>query len=241
MLSNAVAPRAVSHLMSTQSMLRVEFQFPTSGIASTVFDCCTEATTIELNNALPLIDSRSLIFITVSASEELTIAAEDTELDIVHTQPASAGTHAHYVVALTPLDTIPLVVALATQMAVPHQVTATPANTTATVSVRDWEHLKQVADAIEHEHGSLELLGTTQVDRLSPPLGSEQIRHAMAGQLSASQLELLETAYEMGYFNVPQDATVAELAATLDISPSTLSERLRRVERTLCEVVFGPS
>jgi len=241
MLSNTVGPCSGPHLVSTRSMLRVEFQFPTSGIASTVFDCCTEATTIELNNVLPLADSRSLIFVTVSASEDLTIAAEDTELDILHTQPASAGTHAHYVVASTSLDAIPLVVALATQTAIPHQVTATPANTTATVSVRDWEHLKQVADAIEHEHGSLELLGTTQVNRLSPPFGSEQIRHAISGRLSASQLELLETAYEMGYFNVPQEVTVAELAAALDVSSSTLSERLRRVERTLCEVVFGPS
>ncbi len=121
----------------------------------------------------------------------------------------------------------------------PRRITATPTNTTATISVRDWNHLKEVA-AVEREYGSLELLGTTQVDRLKPSLTGEQIRHAIAGRLSTTQLELIETAYEMGHFNVLQDVTVAELANTLDVSPSTLSERLRRAERTLCEVMFGP-
>ncbi len=221
-------------------MLRVEFQFPVNGIAATTFECCEAATSIEFDSVLPLAGDRSLVFLTVSTAEETEFGADGYDIDILHTQPAPVGTHSYYVVVACPIDAIPLVATLTAQVAVPHRITATPTNTTATISVRDWDHLKEVADAVEREYGSLELLGTTQIDQLRPPLAGEQIRHAIAGRLSTTQLELLETAYEMGHFNVPQDVTVAELANTLGVSPSTLSERLRRAERTLCEVVFGP-
>jgi len=62
----------------------------------------------------------------------------------------------------------------------------------------------------------------------------------MSGKLSDDQLEVLETAYQMGYFKVPQEVTAEEIASELDISRSTLSERLRRVEHNICELLFGP-
>lgn len=47
-------------------------------------------------------------------------------------------------------------------------------------------------------------------------------------QLTASQSELLEAAIEGGYFNVPRDIRMNELAAQFDISDQAASERLRR-------------
>jgi len=47
------------------------------------------------------------------------------------------------------------------------------------------------------------------------------------------QLEALEAAYHEGYFNVPRDVTLSELAETLDISRNALSARLRRGSRNL--------
>lgn len=46
--------------------------------------------------------------------------------------------------------------------------------------------------------------------------------------LTDEQLEALATAHEMGYFDVPREATQADVAAALDISPASLSERLKR-------------
>lgn len=107
-------------------------------------------------------------------------------------------------------------------------------------SVRDWNHLKEVAGAIEDEHGSLELVGTTQTESIGYPLGGNKIRQSISGKLSDEQLEVLETAYQMGYFKVPQEVTAEEIAGELDISRSTLSERLRRVEHNFCALLFGP-
>lgn len=48
------------------------------------------------------------------------------------------------------------------------------------------------------------------------------------GAVSPAQRDALVAAVEKGYFGVPRDATVAEVAAELDISEQAASERLRR-------------
>ena len=52
-------------------------------------------------------------------------------------------------------------------------------------------------------------------------------------ELTSAQLEALKAAYEEGYFNVPRDITLTELAETLDISQNALSTRLRRGHRNI--------
>lgn len=55
------------------------------------------------------------------------------------------------------------------------------------------------------------------------------------GLLTDEQLAALATAYEMGYFSVPREATQADVAAELGISPASLSERLKRGQQRLIE------
>lgn len=53
------------------------------------------------------------------------------------------------------------------------------------------------------------------------------------GKLTDRQLEVLRTAYEMGYFDQPRDANAGDVAATLDISATTLTEYLAAAQRKL--------
>lgn len=58
--------------------------------------------------------------------------------------------------------------------------------------------------------------------------------------LTTSQRELLALARDRGYFSIPRDVSLAELAAELGISQQAASERLRRglrtmVSNTVCE------
>jgi len=55
------------------------------------------------------------------------------------------------------------------------------------------------------------------------------------GQLTGRQLEVLQTAYREGYFETPRRANATEIAATLDINPSTFAEHLASAQRK----VFG--
>ncbi|GAA0225338.1 helix-turn-helix domain-containing protein [Haladaptatus pallidirubidus] len=61
-----------------------------------------------------------------------------------------------------------------------------------------------------------------------------------AFQLTEPQLEALVAAYEVGYFNVPRDATLKELSSELGISKQSVSERLRRAQsRFVSNAILG--
>lgn len=57
-------------------------------------------------------------------------------------------------------------------------------------------------------------------------------------KLTTRQLEVLETAYERGYFERPRRANATEIAADLDISPSTFREHLTAAESKILKDVL---
>jgi predicted DNA binding protein len=54
-------------------------------------------------------------------------------------------------------------------------------------------------------------------------------------KLTHRQLEILETAYEKGYFDRPRQSNATEIAAELDINPSTFREHLTAAESKILE------
>jgi predicted DNA binding protein len=59
-------------------------------------------------------------------------------------------------------------------------------------------------------------------------------------QLTEPQLEAIVIAYEIGYFNVPRDATLDDLSSELGISKQSVSERLRRAQsRLVANAILG--
>lgn len=57
--------------------------------------------------------------------------------------------------------------------------------------------------------------------------------------LTDRQLECLRVARRMGYFEVPRDSTLAEVADTLGVDTSTVSETVRRGTARVLEQFFG--
>jgi hypothetical protein len=51
--------------------------------------------------------------------------------------------------------------------------------------------------------------------------------------LTPREIEILKTAYNLGYYNYPRSISFNELAKKLGIVPSTLSEALRKAEKKL--------
>ncbi|SEL02720.1 helix-turn-helix domain-containing protein [Haloferax larsenii] len=58
----------------------------------------------------------------------------------------------------------------------------------------------------------------------------EPVRNGVRAELTSRQREVLETAVENGYYDIPRQVSIETLAAELDCSPSTVSEHLRKVE-----------
>lgn len=57
-------------------------------------------------------------------------------------------------------------------------------------------------------------------------------------RLTARQREALQTAYDMGYFEHPKGANAGEVAAALDVSPSTFSEHLAAAQRKILDAIL---
>ena len=90
--------------------------------------------------------------------------------------------------------------------------------------------------------GVLEAAGEAvgvRLERISP-LGDEGDGAAVESRwnLTPAQSEALETAHEMGYFEVPRQAAAADVAAELGVSKSAFLERLRRGQDALLDRVL---
>lgn len=59
--------------------------------------------------------------------------------------------------------------------------------------------------------------------------------------LTPRQREIVETAYEEGYFDVPREATTQEVADAVGLDDSTVAEHLQRAERNLVTSVLAVS
>lgn len=69
----------------------------------------------------------------------------------------------------------------------------------------------------------------THLSRSGDPLSANEFG------LTGTQCELLNAAYEQGYFDIPRRITMRDLAAQFDISSQAVSERLRRALSVLLE------
>ncbi|WP_331234827.1 helix-turn-helix domain-containing protein [Natronorarus salvus] len=85
------------------------------------------------------------------------------------------------------------------------------------------EALSRVAESAEELDAHLEVITTYSMDD----------EHEGRFGLSDSQYELLELATERGYYDVPREVTLEELAEEFESTHQSLSERLRRAEKTL--------
>lgn len=79
-------------------------------------------------------------------------------------------------------------------------------------------------------------LGEYRREGVSPDLrklGEYEGRTHPLDELTDRQREVVRTAYEMGYYEVPREISTEDIAAELDIDPSTVAEHLQRAERNL--------
>jgi predicted DNA binding protein len=72
---------------------------------------------------------------------------------------------------------------------------------------------------------------TFRVNRVFAPAAPRQREY----DLTAEQRETLVTAFEAGYFDVPRELTIDQLADALDVSSNAVSQRLRRASANLVE------
>lgn len=220
-------------------MLRIKFRTEPRGVLESV-RAGLGAATLEVNAVLSVGETEWMTFLTATECRngpDEALGSIDA-VELLYDHPAFGSTDTWNVVAVvtggrfTPQT-------LAGLRAIPHTVRFRDRTVAGVVTVRDWAHLQSVANDIEEVHGRFELVSVTQVDRVGSLLGADGFRHALRKRLTANRIELLETAYRMGYFVVPREASATEVAGRLGVSQSTFSEQLRRALCDLLAVGLG--
>lgn len=84
-----------------------------------------------------------------------------------------------------------------------------------------------------------ETISGYETDGVSPELrklGGYEGRERPLDRLTDRQREVIQTAYDMGYYEVPRPVSTEEVAAEFDLDSSTVAEHLQRAERNLLSV-----
>ncbi|MFB6141551.1 MAG: helix-turn-helix domain-containing protein [Halosimplex sp.] len=106
-----------------------------------------------------------------------------------------------------------------------------------TFYVADVSRVRDLVEDLRERFGEVRL---THIRRSGETAGGDPVR-VDRGRLTERQYEVLQTAFEMGYFQRPKGANASEVAAALDISVATLVEHLARAQTKLLEpLLAGP-
>lgn len=87
-------------------------------------------------------------------------------------------------------------------------------------------------------HPEAELVAKRRSDRATPIWTREELQKAVDERLTQRQQEVLQTAFEAGYYGRTRSTTGERLAEELGISQATLSEHLRVAERKLISILL---
>jgi predicted DNA binding protein/putative methionine-R-sulfoxide reductase with GAF domain len=119
--------------------------------------------------------------------------------------------------------------------AVPETVVARPGHTDAVVSLPRSAEARVFFDRLEAVYPGAKLLA--RHDRSDH--GDANARGTVDADLTDRQREVLETAFESGFFESPRETTGSELADILGVSQPTVTHHLREGQRRLFATLYG--
>jgi len=97
----------------------------------------------------------------------------------------------------------------------------------------DPETVREVVAEVRDRFSGVQLRKLTRADGD----GETDLAFVDRSRLTDRQREVLRAAYERGYFEHPKGANAGEVAAALDISPSTFREHLAAAQRKVLDAV----
>ncbi|KDS91899.1 bacterio-opsin activator [Halorubrum saccharovorum] len=200
---------------------------------------------IELDNTFYVEDGTWIESLTVTANEPFDIedAIENISgVSLFYTSEIPTGSTEAHIQRITVLanESYPFILGLILrQEAIPNRIVLQNGKFEVVTTTRDWDQFRAMADEIQETLGEFELLSVSQDEEPGEPLDSGRLTEVLVSKLTDEQLEILEAAYNHGYFDVPRETSETDLAAELDLAQSTVNERLRTAERSLLELIYG--
>jgi hypothetical protein len=201
---------------------------------------------IELDNAFYVEDGTWIESLTISSTinfdpHELVAGISGVTMFYTHEIPTGPSSILVHRLTIIANESYPFILGqVLRREAIPNRIVLHGNEFEVIVTVRNWEQFRSLADDLQESLGTFELKSVNQIENPGEPLDSGRITEVLTTKLSHEQLAVLETAYDMGYFDVPRSASAMDVAEKLNIAQSTLSERLRVAEHNLLALIYGP-
>lgn len=221
--------------MSGGHITQVEFgladdSFPFISVTDE-YDC-----TVKILNVLPSGTDGCTEFVRVSGTEGSAVAEFFTEFPDVESHPISVdrlgGTFEFTVPHWCPVSYI------TRNGGIVRTVRAKRGTATIVAEVLPDRNPKQFVSDFLETYSASELNRKVTKDRSVPVLSNKEVWHVVRSRLTSRQLEVIEVAYNLGYYEQPKRATGSEVADRLNISQSTFCQHLRRAEQEFMRVLF---
>ncbi|WP_276247609.1 PAS domain S-box protein [Haladaptatus sp. YSMS36] len=120
-----------------------------------------------------------------------------------------------------------------------HTVTFAPGRVEIEAELPETVDVRQVSDAVREHYPDIDLVSRNTVNRqVAMP---EELAESLIGQLTDRQRTALKSAYYAGFFDWPRESAGTDVAESLDVSPATFHEHLRRAQRKLLAALFEGS
>lgn len=129
-------------------------------------------------------------------------------------------------------------VTLAELGALPRTVTGVDGEGRIVAEVPPRHDAARVAQAFVDEHPEATVTAKHEKEQGTPIFGLPEFRQVVDERLTDRQREVLEAAFEAGYYEWPRECTGAEVAEELGISSATFSQHVHTAERKLLTLVF---
>jgi len=240
---NIAAPSADSEV---SPILTVEFRTEPTGVLAVLQSVVRDTGSVELDNAFYVEDGEWMESLTIAspAPDEVISRLDDTSgVSVFHVESVPSGPTETSLqrVVLFAKEPYPFILeTVLRRHAIPNRVVLEDDYVTVITTVSEWEDFRGMADAVEEKFGTFELSRVNEKATPGEPLDSGRLSEVLVSKLTDEQLDVLETAYSMGYFEVPRQVSAQDVADRLGIQQSTFSERIRTAEAAFLEIVFAP-
>lgn len=104
------------------------------------------------------------------------------------------------------------------------------------------ENPSDVIEAFLDEYPDAMVLAKREKNGISPRFSDSGIQEVLHTHLTDRQRNILQMAFEAGYYDWPRECTAEDIAAEFNITSATFSEHIRVAERKLLTILFnGPA
>lgn len=220
-----------SHLVQEVTFGLTDHSYPFVGISA------TENCQIQLERILPREDGYYAEFFTVVGANPdrvLALADKNEQIDPTLLVRREDGGLFEFVVSLGCPASL-----LAELGALPQEVESTDGTGRIVAEILPGYNTANIINSFLEEHPSAKLVAKQGKDRETPLLTARDLKHVIDERLTERQREVLQAAYEAGYYERPRRTTGEDLAKDLGISTATFSQHIRVAEQNLVAILNG--